>query len=102
MSDAKRYADLQRQEQTLQTQISKLRDQLEIVYRERVTLEDALRPKIVHGGVYKAPDKAQTLRVLQEGKDWIVYDAETEVRVAYYQYSDALARALGIWGAKLV
>jgi len=100
MSDEKRYADLERQEEALHAQISKLRDQLDAVHLERLLLGDALRVKIIDGGVYKKPGVDQTLTVRREGKFWNVYD-ENGLQKGYYS-SDNAARDLGKWGAEQV
>jgi len=100
MSKAKRYADLERQEEALRAQISALRDQLDAVHLERLLLGDAIRVKIVDGGVYRKPGIDQTLTVRREGKFWNIYD-ERGLQKGYY-ISDNAARELGIWGAELV
>ena len=100
MTKSERYADLERQEEALRAQISKLRDQLDAVHLERLLLGDALRVKIIDGGVYKKPGVDQTLTVRREGKFWNVYD-ENGLQKGYYS-SDNAARDLGNWGAKLV
>jgi len=100
MSEAERYADLKRQEEALHAQISELRKRLDAVHLERVLLGDALRVKIVDGGVYRKPGVDQTLTVRREGKFWNVYDEHGLQKV--YSASDNAARDLGNWGAKLV
>lgn len=95
---AKRYAELVSKEESLHAQISALRKTLDAVHLERVTLGDDLRVKVEDGAVYTAPGKPQTLTVRKEGRLWNVYD-QTTALVAGYNTSDALARALGIWGA---
>lgn len=100
MSTSKRYADLERQEEALRAQISALRDQLDAVHLERLLLGDAIRVKIVDGGIYRKPGIDQTLTVRREGKFWNIYD-ERGLQKGYYS-SDNAARELGIWGAELV
>ena len=100
MSKSERYADLERQEEALHAQISELRKRLDTVHLERVLLGDALRVKIVDGGVYRKPGVDQTLTVRREGKFWNVYD-ESGLQKVYYS-SDNAARDLGNWGAEQV
>jgi len=100
MSKSERYADLERQEEALHAQISELRKRLDAVHLERLLLGDALRVKIVDGGVYRKPGVDQTLTVKREEKFWNVYD-ESGLQKVYYN-SDEAARALGNWGAKLI
>jgi len=97
MTRAERYADLERQEEALHAQISKLRKQLDAVHLERVLLGDALKVKIVDGGVYRKPGVDQTLTVKREEKFWNVYDESGLQKI--YTTSDAAARDLGNWGA---
>ena len=100
MTKSERYADLERQEEALHAQISKLRNQLDAVHLKRVILGDAIRVKIVDGGVYRKPGVDQTLTVRREENFWNVYD-ENGLQKNYYN-SDSAARDLGKWGAKLV
>ena len=100
MTKSERYADLERQEEALRAQISELRKRLDAVHLERLLLGDALRVKIVDGGVYRKPGVDQTLTVRREGKNWSVYDEHGLQKI--YSASDNAARDLGNWGAELV